>query len=189
MKKNFFYLAMAACVAICNVSCGDDDDSSSSEPKKTDNVTLTTPRYEDKAVEISITPAVASTFEYSGANYEKLSDAEKNTLPKMTSVDLTEGGIAISFSDVQPQNAYSPIFSTPSGTVTEQSVLQREKALAGTIQVPSGMTMVSISENPSNQAPLASRTPEGIRRCFVAERGQATAVPSRRSTSHPSMVV
>lgn len=95
MKKNFFYLAMAACVAICNVSCGDDDDSSSSEPKKTDNVTLTTPRYEDKAVEISITPAVASTFEYSGANYEKLSDAEKNTLPKMTSVDLTEGGMAV----------------------------------------------------------------------------------------------
>ncbi|MBR4897889.1 MAG: hypothetical protein IKZ48_03780 [Prevotella sp.] len=95
MKKNFIYLALVACVAMCNVSCGDDDDKSSSEPQKTDNVTLTTPKYEDKAVEISITPEVASTFEYSGANYEKLSDEAKATLPILTNIDLTEGGQAV----------------------------------------------------------------------------------------------
>jgi len=32
MKKHFFYFAMAACIALCNISCGSDDGGGSGEP-------------------------------------------------------------------------------------------------------------------------------------------------------------
>ena len=79
MKKNIFYMAMAACVAFANVACSNDDD-------KTDNYTpsLNTPKYENEAVAFTIPEASAANITTSVAN-----------APALTGVNITESGQAV----------------------------------------------------------------------------------------------
>lgn len=79
MKKNIFYMAMAACVAFANVACSNDDD-------KADNYTptLNTPKYENEAVAFTIPEASAANITTSVAN-----------APAMTGVNITESGQAV----------------------------------------------------------------------------------------------
>ena len=51
MKKNFFYFAMAATVALCNISCGSDDED---EPISSQKVEIAVPETADKAVAFEI---------------------------------------------------------------------------------------------------------------------------------------
>ena len=79
MKKNFFYFAMALCVALCTVSCGSDDDSDDGVPHYTKQ------KYETEAAAYDIVPrtAVSSTPSAEG---EEVS---------ITGIDFTESGKAI----------------------------------------------------------------------------------------------
>ena len=80
MKKNIFYMAMAAFVAFANVACSSDDDNA------TENYTptLPTPKYESEAVAYTIpeTEADHITTSVPGA-------------PAMTGVNITESGQAV----------------------------------------------------------------------------------------------
>lgn len=51
MKKNFFYFAMALCVALCNVACGDDNEGG-------DDGGYTTPKYSEQAAAYTISEGV-----------------------------------------------------------------------------------------------------------------------------------
>lgn len=81
MKKNFFYFALAACVALCGVSCGSDDDDNGGKKDNTQKTTIAAPKYADKAVSVKInTPVQATTTE----------DA-----PMLTAFNITQGGKAV----------------------------------------------------------------------------------------------
>lgn len=54
MKKSFFYLAMAACVAVCNISCGSDDDGGGSSPDAP--VVLPKAPYDSQASTLTLPP-------------------------------------------------------------------------------------------------------------------------------------
>lgn len=76
MKKNFFYFAIAATVALCTISCGsDDDDDVPSKP-----VVYNLPVYAEKAAAFTISNGVAST---------------ENVNAKLTGMNFTESGKAI----------------------------------------------------------------------------------------------
>jgi hypothetical protein len=96
MKKNFFYFAMALCVALCTVSCGSDDDSDDGVPHYTKQ------KYETEAAAYDIVPrtAVSSTPSAEG---EEVS---------ITGIDFTESGKAI----------FELTFESPNGKKTLQYV-------------------------------------------------------------------
>lgn len=83
MKKSLFFYAMAACVAISNVSCGGDDDNSGLPPAGT-VITLPEPA--------TASQAAAYVFETSTANAVK-SETDDNVLLK--GINFTESGKAI----------------------------------------------------------------------------------------------
>ena len=75
MKRNMFYLAMAAFVAIANVACSSDDDGGDENYTPT----LNPPKYDNEAVVFSIIePSVIHT--------------SVPNAPVMTSVNITESG-------------------------------------------------------------------------------------------------
>ncbi len=77
MKKNFFYFAMAATVALCNISCGSDDED---EPISSQKVEIAVPETADKAVAFEI-PADKAVKTTSGES--------------LNAVNITESGKAI----------------------------------------------------------------------------------------------
>lgn len=96
MKKNFFYFAMALCVALCTVSCGSDDDDDSGVPHYTKQ------KYETEAAAYKVEPqtVVSST-----------PSAEGETV-SITGIDFTESGKAI----------FELTFERPNGQKTLQYV-------------------------------------------------------------------
>lgn len=74
MKKTFIYLAMAACIAVCNISCGSDDDGAVGGSAKT----LPTPTYADKAAAFKISKDVV----------------KNNAGASLTAMNFTESGKA-----------------------------------------------------------------------------------------------
>lgn len=76
MKKKLFFLAMAACVAMSNVSCSSDSDNGGDNSSP---VTLPKPKYADKAASFNI----------------RKGDVEGNKLISLTGLNLTESGKAI----------------------------------------------------------------------------------------------
>ena len=84
MKKNFFYLAMAMCVAMCTLSCGSDDDDNGggSTPQQ---YTYTKQKYADEATAFTIEEDhLISTTETSFGETASL-----------TAINFTESGKAI----------------------------------------------------------------------------------------------
>ena len=77
MKKNFFYFAIAATVALCNISCGSDDE----ELPGTKKVVYEQPVYSAKAAAYTITDGLAPT--------------NGNGNAKLTAMNFTESGKAI----------------------------------------------------------------------------------------------
>lgn len=73
MKKSIFYLAMAACVALCNISCGGDDGDNNSGS----DVNLRTPKYLYQAFSVTDPAAIGASVD--GA-------------PQLTKVDITKMG-------------------------------------------------------------------------------------------------
>ena len=78
MKKKLFYFVMAACVALCNISCGGDDGDSNSSG----DVNLRTPKYLYNAIGFSITEPQAIT-------------ANVDDAPLLTKVTFTKSGNAV----------------------------------------------------------------------------------------------
>lgn len=79
MKKSIFILAAAACVALCNISCGSDDDGGSSSGNTP--VKLPQPTYSDLAADFAI-PVDAVT-------------ADGDNGASLTGLNFTESGKAI----------------------------------------------------------------------------------------------
>lgn len=77
MKKSIFYWAVAACIAVCNISCGSDDSDSSNPPSPQ----LPTPTYAEKAVAYSINNNVVK--------------AASDDSACLTGLNFTESGKAI----------------------------------------------------------------------------------------------
>lgn len=75
MKKNFFYFAMALCVALCTVSCGSDDDGDSAP-------SYTPQKYEKEATAFTLGNNVASV-------------TQGNETISITGLNFTESGKAI----------------------------------------------------------------------------------------------
>ncbi len=75
MKKNFFYLAIAACVALCNISCGSDDGGGSGEPIKP-------LEYANQAVAFIVNNGTVTA-----------SEGDSNT--SLTAMNFTEAGKAV----------------------------------------------------------------------------------------------
>jgi hypothetical protein len=76
MKKNFFYFAMALCVALCTVSCGSDDDGDSAP-------SYTPQKYEKEAAAFTLEDRTASNVIGSGE------------IISITGINFTESGKAI----------------------------------------------------------------------------------------------
>lgn len=78
MKKNLFFLAIAVCVAMSNVSCGSDSDNGGDNPSQ---VTLPKPKYADKAASFTLDKGKVV--------------AADDELVSLTALNITEGGKAI----------------------------------------------------------------------------------------------
>lgn len=74
MKKRIFYFAMAACVALCNISCGGDDGDNNGGGN---DVNLRTPKYLYQAFTVTDPSAIGASVD--GA-------------PQLTKVDITKMG-------------------------------------------------------------------------------------------------
>lgn len=104
MKKTFIYLALAACIAVCNISCGSDDDGGSTNP----GPSLPTPTYADKAAAFKINK-----------------DVVKDGAASLTAINFTESGKA--FLEVttalgaKEYAAYDAIISKDGSTYTIMS--------------------------------------------------------------------
>ena len=86
MKKNFLYFGMAACVAMCMLSCGSDDSDSPATPSQT---VIAEPTHAKDAVAFVI-PKDKVTSTQTVTNEE---GQEVNVC--LTSVDITEGQKAV----------------------------------------------------------------------------------------------
>ena len=82
MKKNFIYLAMAACVALCNLSCsGSDDDGGSQNP-------INPLEYASKAVAFQLSDGDVTATAGSGASLTALNFTEAGK----AIIEITENG-------------------------------------------------------------------------------------------------
>ena len=93
MKKNFFYFAMAACVALCNVACSSDDDgkdNGSDEQKQEENVVIAPPATGSQAAAYTIpegsVPSTQETITTPEGEEVELS---------LVGVHFTDGGKAV----------------------------------------------------------------------------------------------
>jgi len=93
MKKNFFYFAMALCVALCTVSCGSDDDGDSAP-------SYTPQKYEKEATAFTLEDRTASNVIGSGE------------IISVTGLNFTESGKAIIETTHLKQGKTSKKYST-----------------------------------------------------------------------------
>jgi len=82
MKKNFFYYAMAACVALCTLSCGSDDDD--------DDAGRADAHYTPQKYE-----AEATAYQLTGENAPSVTVGDGDETVSLTEMHFTESGKAI----------------------------------------------------------------------------------------------
>ena len=91
MKKNLFFYAMAFCVAICNVACGNDDDNSNGNNGNTNpGKVIPAPAKADDAVAYAI-PSGSVTAK----SKDLVTPDGVRVTADLTGVDITESGKAI----------------------------------------------------------------------------------------------